>query len=438
MYRASPLAITLTVLVVLIIATYAGFVMDPIKPHLYEYGKVFAWVTGEWVWIYASLNIIIAMRPPVLDRMYPVDYWYRIHKWLGITAAIIALFHFIGKDFMLNLVYLVDIPYDSISGPSWPPRHPLRRELAEELGEVTIGIFLVLLIITFVPKVPYKYWRMTHKFFALGYLAMLYHLWALMPGNRYHEPLSYILWVVTFFGCIGAIITIFGLAGAHRRKKVSLVEGSYEQNTNMITLKAEQPINAKVGQFFFLKYDRENFHPFSAYSLDGDKVSFLIKGYGNFTKNLAAKLKGAGKIVIEGPYGKFDPLDIQQGQKVLYFAQGVGIAPFAGAITALEKQGGDASNMHIVLVSAEGRSDSTAAYLNETLDKLKARGATVDYHSGKDEGHYGANKVNDLLAKGFDKVFYCGNAELGKNIRRSFTYHGGSRANFHQEFCTWR
>lgn len=438
MPKIRPSLLALSLLLVLIVITCVSFSLNPIVSNRREYAKILTLVTGQLCWIYASLNILIAARPPLLDRIYPQDYWYRIHRSFGAVTAMLALLHFFASDIAYLFIDLFSIPYDQVSGPSkLQVKNAERKALAAHVGQVVILVLAVALILTFIRRIPYKYWRLTHKAFAVGYLVLLFHLYVLLPSNRTGDLLSIITIIMAVLGGLSALLVCLGLAGAHRRRRVTLAEAVCRDNTSLITLQADETIPGRIGQFFLLRYDRENFHPFSAYALDNDKITFLIKGYGTFTRTIATRLQQARRIVIEGPYGSFDPLDFAEQDKVLYVAQGVGIAPFAGAITQLSSRQ-SAANLHVELISADGKGDSTIRHLSEALDRLQGLGAEVCYHNGSIDGLYGQDKIDALLEGGFATVYFCGHPRLGRALRRTFLRGGGRRRSFHQEYVSWR
>ena len=150
-----------------------------------------------------------------------------------------------------------------------------------------------------------------------------------------------------------------------------------------------------------------------------------------------SNLKNNDEVVVEGPYGDFEPLKAK-GHNVLYFAQGVGIAPFAGTLIRLAKQNKLDFKLHVMLLSHEGRDDSSCKYLQDTLAQLEQKGVNVNYYNIKQDGYFDEAKAKVLLDNGFDSIYYCGSSQLGKLLAKVYKQQGGNLNNFHQEFCNWR
>lgn len=434
MLKFRPYTYSSILSVLIVIGAILSYYQVPVTFTRKAYIDEFRFATGVLCWVFISLNIIIAARPCLIGKLLPLDAWYKMHKVFGIYAAIFTTLHFFGKDIAIAFLDLT-VSFPEVTGAS--PTKPMPyKGLAKDIGEYVTYLALVLFAISFISKISYKHWYYTHKIFSVLYLALLFHAYYLTGDNKHTTVYIIFVDIITILATIAAIILLFNFAGGHRRFKTRVVSVKNQNNTSLIELEATQEIKGNVGNFYFIKYNKQNFHPFSAYNIDGKKISFLIKGYGDFTRNIA-NLQINSEVIVEGPYGDFEPLKAK-GQKVLYFAQGVGIAPFAGAIMRLAQMNKLDFDLHIMLLSRDGKEDSSCKYLQDSLLKLEQKGVTISYYNSSQDGTFDETKAKILFDNNFDSVYYCGASTLGKILANSYKQQGGKSDNFHQEFCNWR
>ena len=434
MLKFRPYTYSSILSLLIVVGALLSYYQVPVTFTRKAYIDEFKFFTGVLCWVFISLNIIIAARPCLIGKLLPLDAWYKMHKVFGIYAAIFTTLHFFGKDIAIAVLDMT-ISFPEVTGAS-PPNAMPYKNFAKDLGEYITYLALVLFAISFISKISYKHWYYTHKLFSICYIALLFHAYYLTNDIKHTTVYIWFVDAITILATIAAFILLFNFAGGHRRFKAKVLDIKHQDNTTLLELEAQNNIAGNVGNFYFLKYNKQNFHPFSAYNIDGNKISFLIKGYGAFTKNVA-NLKNNDEVVVEGPYGDFEPLKAK-GHNVLYFAQGVGIAPFAGTLIRLAKQNTLDFKLHVMLLSHEGRDDSSCKYLQDTLAQLEQKGVNVNYYNIKQDGYFDEAKAKVLLDNGFDSIYYCGSSQLGKLLAKVYKQQGGNLNNFYQEFCNWR
>lgn len=436
MLNYRPYTYATLLFVICIIGICIGYLQNPLVFVRKAYIDDFRLITGQICWVFISLNIIIAARPSFIEKLMPLDAWYKFHKILGIFAFVFTFIHFFGKDIAIFICN------NFIAFPDPAPNYKLEllfqsfKGFAKDSAEYITYIALILFILCFISKVKYKPWYYSHKLFALLYLGLLVHVIVLTPDLKHSEPFTILVDIITILGAIAAIITLFNLTGYKKRQKAQVDSIETKDNITLLTLKTPKPYKAQLGQFFFIKYQGQNFHPFSAFNIEGDKISFLIKGFGDFTKNLGNKLKIGDTVTIEGPHGKFIPLAVQNDKEVLYVAQGIGIAPFAGCIKHLAKLPKLPFKLHLIVITVKGEDDPTIQYLKSDLMQLSKLGATITIHNRRAQGRFSEQNIKSLPLAKYDDVFFCGIEDLGKILKANYKAQGGR--DYHQEYYKWR
>ena len=394
-----------------------------------------------------SLALILATRPvwmePVLSGL---DKMYRLHKWLGISALVAAVTHWIWTQSPGWLVGLglLTLPPRRPRAPvveeadSWLPTLSSLRHAAEGLGEWAFYISAALLVLALIKRFPYKPFIQTHKILAITYLALVFHSVVLMKTDWWSQPIGWVSAVLMVWGSVSAIRLLLKRAGQDRRVSGEVTDLEFlEQGEVLRVDMALQPgwVGHQAGQFAFVSFDdKEGPHPFtlsSAWAQD-NKVSFLIKELGDYTRQLRHTLKVGSAVRVEGPYGQFNFEGAHPRQ--IWVAGGIGISPFVARLQALARQGGgqNVDLFHCVSVSdavgdAKLKADSAAAQarLHQRVD---AR-----------DGFLTAQRISELVPDWKDaEIWFCGPAGFGAALRRDFAAMGLPRNHFHQELFNMR
>src|SRR5690606_38125149 len=86
-------------------------------------------------------------------------------------------------------------------------------------------------------------------------------------------------------------------------------------------------------------------HPFTIASADqGDarRITFQIKGLGDYTKTLVRRLGPGHAVRVEGPYGRFLHSRQRNGAQQAWVAGGIGITPFLAWLEDIRQNPADA------------------------------------------------------------------------------------------------
>ena len=138
---------------------------------------------------------------------------------------------------------------------------------------------------------------------------LAFHAMMLAPPAYWSQPVGALLAVVLAVGVVASVIVLAGLIGRRRQVNGSVVSVKNEGDVTELTCRLdEQWKSHRAGQFAFVTFDWiEGAHPFTIASADrGDRViTFYIKALGNYTQDLAQRVRAGQKVKIEVPYGCF-------------------------------------------------------------------------------------------------------------------------------------
>lgn len=188
------------------------------RPAPPAWGDVWWWrnqlilLTGVAAWALMSLIMVLAVRPAWLEKpLGGLDKSYRLHKWAGIGAIVLALLHY-GLQLSRSLLA------DWVGRPVRTPRADwwlnTFRHLAEEMGEWAVWFLAAMLVITLWQRFPYHVWRYLHKLLAVVYLVLAFHAVVLTPPAWWQQPAGVLVGLCTLVGVLCAVRSLAGASGA--------------------------------------------------------------------------------------------------------------------------------------------------------------------------------------------------------------------------------
>lgn len=391
-----------------------------------------------------SVGMMLAIRPVRVEPFLGgLDKSYRLHKWLGVTALVIAIIHWLwakGPKWMVGWGWLTR----PARTPAAEQTAPLlrffqsQRGLAEEIGEWAFYVAVVLIVLALLKRFPYRYFFKTHRLLALVYLFLVFHSLVLMKFVYWGEVIGPLMALLMLGGSAAAFVSLFRKVG-YGRRVVGVIEALDRHPENRVlkvavALKDRWP-GHEAGQFAFVSFDQsEGPHPFTISSAwhDDGKMFFLIKGIGDYTSTLPAILHVGDLVQVEGPYGRFSFGGSKPRQ--IWVAGGIGITPFIARLQALAKQP-DGKSVDLFY--------STSAPDEEFIRRLRqgAEQAQVRLHVmvTANDGRLTAERICQLVPDWkAASVWFCGPAGFGQTLHQDFIARGLSRADFHQELFAMR
>jgi predicted ferric reductase len=318
------------------------------EPSLLTSDNFFQWRSGLIQYsgilslILMSTAMVLALRLPIIETWTQgLDKGYRIHKWLGIAAVLLGVFHWLAyhlPKWLISLEVMLKPVRFNGSGPNanltgWAQWLKQLKPMALESGEWGFYLLLALLVLSLWSAVKYKPFRLTHRLMAVVYLLVAFHSFALLKRAYWGEP---IYWLTTSFLAVGSLAALYSLAGLVGRRarysaSVKTLHYCALSQTLDLTLEAEAKWPShQAGQFAYLCFAGEEPHPFTiASASNGSQLRFLIKELGDFTTGLHQRLNQGDVLQIEGPYGKFA---FTADRPQIWIGAGVGIAPFMAGL----------------------------------------------------------------------------------------------------------
>ncbi|WP_349572906.1 ferredoxin reductase family protein [Azotobacter salinestris] len=392
-----------------------------------------------------SLGLFLAIRPAFLESFFGgLDKGYRLHKWLGISALVLSVLHWLWikvPKWMVGWGWLERPARRASGGEEVGALQDFlrsQRDLAEQLGEWAFYAAVALILLALLKRFPYRYFFKTHRLLAVVYLALVFHSVVLMDTAYWASPLGAVMAVLLLAGSLAAGVSLLRRIGG-RRRALGHIEALELHKDNRvlgidIRLQDRWP-GHQAGQFAFVTFDpTEGPHPFTISSAwhDDGRLRFHVKGIGDYTAILPQTLKVGDPVTVEGPYGRFDFAGGKARQ--IWVAGGIGITPFIARLQALAgRPDGRGTDLFY----------STAVPDQAFIERLQmlAGQAGVRLHvlvSGRDErltGEHLRERVPDWREA---DVWFCGPAGFGRALCESLTGSGLPAASFHQELFEMR
>lgn len=393
------------------------------------------YLNGVLAWGLMAIAIVIAARPAWLEKVTgtPLDELYKWHKTLGVWAAVLTLWHFFTKALtvpVLSLFSLEKAP-QVVRGElvGWDAFWSWLRGFAVTSSEWATLIGLVLFVVSFVSVVRYHKWLLSHKLFSVIFIVLAVHSIRLMDAADYLTPFGWINIAVTVVGCVYAVQLLTRGAGSAKTVAARISKVESGNGLTLLTVNPEKDLHVDNGEFMFLCTKGHEKHPFSVACVHDDgALTFAVKGLGDYTGSAVPQLKEGEAVVLEGPWGRFTP-DFSE-KKQLWFAGGVGIAPFCAWLQKAPEN--ICGGIRLVWCIRSGKNEP----LFDEIQRLAGRaGVKLEVY----ESTKARLNVDGLFADGApDSVSVCAGQKLAAAVKIAYARAGGSLANVRQEHFNWR
>lgn len=406
-------------------------------------------IIGLIGFILYAINMVLTLRQRWLENIFNgLNRVYIAHHVTGGIALAFLLFH----PLLIALQYVELEIASSIKRAAtallpqsinFEDTFPIVQEaVAYNSGIIAFIGMVVLLMITFYAKLPYRFWLFTHRFLGVAFLfAGLHVIFIDSDVSRSPFLMTYMLfWIIVgLFAFVYKTLlgNIFVRRSPYKVSGVGILPG----NTIGIHLTPmEKPVDFKPGQFIFIRFlwSKESgiireIHPFSVASEpSGDGLVLYIKALGDFTNSL--KNVKVGMIAeIEGAFGKFSYTNFQDSEQV-WIAGGIGITPFLSMARSYNDQSPPVS----LFYSAQNRDElldqaSLAGYLPSHYPNFKY----FPFVSAETNGHLSADYIADNIDSIAHKEFFiCGPPVMMKAMRSQLLKLGVKNSKIHTEEFT--
>ncbi|MBR0854052.1 ferredoxin reductase family protein [Bradyrhizobium liaoningense] len=399
-----------------------------------------------------SVGMILALRPRWPESwLGGLDKMYRLHKWLGITALVVAI-----VDWLWAKGPRWAVGWGLLERPARGARPPIENPIAaafadlrgsaESLGEWAFYAAVVLIALALIQYFPYRLFYKTHRLLALAYLVLVFHAVVLIRFSYWTSPLGWVMAVLLGCGTWASVVVLLRRVGAGRQVKGRITLLQYYPGVRALETEIEVPHGwpgHKAGQFAFATSDAsEGAHPYtiaSSWRAENPGITFITKELGDHTSRLREKLRAGQEVKVEGPYGCFTFDDDCPHQ--IWIGGGIGITPFVARMKHMAMQKGapdwpDAQTVDLF--------HTTADVDEEALGKLAAdaRSADVRLHVLIDarDGHLTGERVRRAAPQWREaSIWFCGPAGFGEALKRDFAAHDFPvNWRFHQELFAMR
>jgi len=420
--------------------------LPPWPPGVFALRQPLIYGTGFLALGVMGAALLLAARPLLIEPwLGGQDKAYRLHKWLGIAALVLAVLHWLWAKAPKWAV-----GWGWLERPQRGPR-PSTEDLplvyrwlqelrgpAEEIGEWAFYGVVLLIALALLKRFPYRYFAKVHRLLAPLYLLLVFHGLVLMRPTDWGVPIGLLSLLLAGAGSAAALRSLTRKLGQTRRAvgEVEALERHPDHRVLRVDVRLKQGWPGhQAGQFAFLGFDRdEGLHPFticSAWQGDG-RLSFLIKALGDYTAALPETLKPGDLLTVEGPYGRFDFSGTTPRQ--IWVAGGIGITPFIARLQALAQQrdGKQIDLFYSTRVDHAG----TQERLREMAEQA---GVRLHVLVAPQQGRLDAAAIARLVPQWREaELWFCGPAGFGQALRGEFQAMGLPAGRFHQELFEMR
>lgn len=281
-------------------------------------------------------QVLLMARVPLFERGFGRDGITRLHRTVGFWSIWLMLVH----------IVLLIAGYAAAAGVSLLDQ--AWAFLWQYPGMLLATVATVLLLAVAATSMRrarralrYESWHLLHLYAYLGVgLAIPHMLWtgADFIGNAGASAYWWALWGVTAASVLVWRIAVPLLRSWRHAVRVERVERDGDRGiTVRMTGRDLAALRAEPGQFFVWRFlDGPGWtrgHPFSL-SADpaGGQLVVSARITGDGTRRMAS-LRPGTRVIIEGPYGTMTG-DRRQGEKLLMFGAGAGVAPLVSLLEA--------------------------------------------------------------------------------------------------------
>lgn len=381
---------------------------------------------GGIAFLLMTVSVILATRLDVFEEWFGgLDRMYQVHRIAGSFVGVFVIVHFVG------------IPKELPPGID-PIANPL--DPSSTLGKISMVLLIIGLFVALNRKISYSKWRNPHKIMALVYILTIGHFMN-APGIFFERfSSSGIMLIVS--ATIGAIALIYTMVGMNKRTATPFTieaVNSMERATEIVLKPVKDMLNFKPGQFAFVEIEGKGWsepHPFTISSAPGeDNLRFTMKVLGDWTRKVREELEPGRKVIVRGPYGRFDTLKARN-KKQVWIAGGIGLTPFLSKIRAMEP--GDERQVHFVYAA---RNQEEAIFLDELKARAEELGNITLYPLFSDAGEFARVDIaKERLPDPLDtyEYFICGPKPMVGGLMQDLKKEGIQRRSIHTEAFEFR
>jgi len=359
-----------------------------------------------------AVSFMLAARTYLVEEACGgLDRAYRLHHKTGAWSTGLIATHFLSVSvgYAANGIPILSLLTSNIIF------------IAGELGLLAMA-GIAITIIYF--KIPYKYFTLIQKFFAIPFAFGIYHMLYVTSDISRYQPLRISILIMVALGAVAWIYReLFYRFLAPQA--VYIVKEVRDKGAGVLEISLtpkKDRLKFKPGQFAYFSFHSKNLsaeaHPFSFSSAPDEKeLRFAAKRVGDFTNELN-KLAAGDEATVFGPYGKFFS-ELDPSGECIFIAGGIGITPFLSAL-----RGRFVHDKTIFFCSTH--SDNDCVYAGELKTLADAPNAfKLHLHESDRRGHLTADIVEKRAGGLKDKnIFICGPEPMMNTLKKQFLAKG--------------
>ncbi|MEO1062661.1 MAG: ferric reductase-like transmembrane domain-containing protein [Actinomycetota bacterium] len=292
-------------------------------------------------------SFVLAVRLRPLERLFGgLDRMYQAHRWAGVLAVVLMFWH----------VRVEPEIEGGIRGAA--------RSVAEDAeGLAGLGEYLLygLVALSLVRWLPYRWWRWTHKLLGVPFAFAAWHFFTAEKPYANTSPWGWWFGFVMLAGLAAWLWRVVVLDMWRRGHRYEVVRTDRHEGVLELELAPlGRPLRHRRGQFAVLKIQERGLaepHPLTIASPSrAANLRFFVKDLGDWSGRLQREPLVGSTVLVEGPYGEFEPLP-EHPAPTLWVAAGVGITPFLGALDGLAPNGRERP---LLVYCVRSRAEATA------------------------------------------------------------------------------
>ena len=389
-----------------------------------------------------ALNLVLGARLKWLESIFGgMNKIYIAHHILGGLSFILLLLHplfLVAQYLKAGAAGMQNAFVQFVANPGCIADIAVTNpDCAPVFGVVSLLLMILFLVLTFFVKLPYNFWKLTHKFLGVSFFFAALHV-LFIPSDV--ATILVLKIYMTFLIAIGFLAVIYRtILGAFFVQRIEYVIDEVKKvNATIVEIimhakDTRRFISYQPGQFIFIGFPDspglEEVHPFSLSSApNASTISIGVKGLGDYTNHLS-DLKAGDRAVVEGPFGRTSYVYYPEKNQI-WIAGGIGITPFLGMARSLSVSDSYKIDLYYSAATAED------AAFDAEFQEIATRNPNFRLISwyGKEKGFLSA----DAIAKESDgvlgkEIFICGPPGMMHALKEQFSKWKVPVARLHSE-----
>ncbi|MDE0928622.1 MAG: ferric reductase-like transmembrane domain-containing protein [Acidimicrobiales bacterium] len=263
-------------------------------------------------------SFVLSLRPRILEPVFGgLDKMYKSHRWSG-TLAVVAMYLHTSVEAEIE---------GGIEGAS-----ESLADAAEDLAGTGQTFLYILVGLSLIRWIPYRYWRLTHKFLGIPFLFASFHFFTSEKPYANDSGWGWYFGAIMVLGALAYFGRVVGYDMMIQGKHYQVAEVT---RYGKITELGLAPVGGKLkhhpAQFATIKLQIKGMsepHTFTIASAPHEpNLRFFIRDLGDWTGRLQEMDLLGADVYVEGPFGEFAPMP-KKPAPTYWIAGGVGITPF--------------------------------------------------------------------------------------------------------------